>query len=236
MKKARPGYRAINQIRRNKDFTLEEWRTLFDKKFNRAVNDLYKNCKAPITEDDIEDIRQILEYSFIKFYNDFMEYNDKYEFPPSGGAFYNRTKWKILIYFMLIRPNTKTFVYSNEHDTVVERRKQFHYRTFEEEREKRIQEEKECNLCEYLEDFIGIAIDDEFDQVFALWWSGMTYEQMSVGLKLMNGRGVHIQTIKNRMNKVFNEIEDKYGVTRKMMRDARNECLKINRLRCEIKD
>lgn len=232
-------YAALNNIRRKKGFTCEEWRQdpEFIKIFDQVANDIFAYLKGkglfrthtqkPLSN-EMDDIRQQLEVSFVEFYNKFIEGDDNYLFPPTYGPLLAHNRHPCMRFFLAAcGKGIKT--YSTPHDALIAKLNT-EAQDFYEEREARLQAEKEFNLRTYFEFLfdekgLGLSIDDEFGPELAFWWLGYNYSDISVLFKA-HGAKASISTVTRRMKRNFEEIERKYGIEKRELKKQRNESLR----------
>lgn len=239
----KPINKVINARRRAKEFTLEEWRELYSDTFNAVRDDIWKNIqgKGVVTTitpynpylklaHERDDVSQVMELIFIGFFRRFVDGSDSYEFPPTPGAFYKNCYFKCLEIFTQVSRGGPVRVYSTRHDQIVDERNCMSY-DFDEDRECRLEAEKECNVCAYVENYIGISMDDQLGTEFSLWWMGYEYTEISHLLLLAGVKGTSRATIQRRMNQAFNSVQEFYSLNRPEIKKIRNFCLDLDRKR-----
>lgn len=220
-------YKVINDLRRKKGLSCEEWRLLYSNTFDRICNNLYKNTE--LLNKEREDISQHLEMSFVELYNNFIDGDDRFIFPPSDGAFYLYNYYKIQALFLYTRGKSNTIqVTSEEHDVLMEQWKST-YPSPEEAMEQGEEIARESNLSIYLETKLGTCVDDALGPEFAFWWMGYTVREVSVILRVFGGDGPSKSTVQRRLNKSLDEIVAKTGVTKGDILAARKYCINLEK-------
>jgi hypothetical protein len=76
-------------------------------------------------------------------------------------------------------------------------------------------------------DRYGVDIDDALGLDFALWWQGVTIEDISQALKKANLKGYphSPHSVLNRLNAAYSELERKTGITREQLFQCRKLAL-----------
>lgn len=259
MKKAKPSPAAYNIIPRLRDFTFEEWRDFYTPIFDKVAKDIWKNCEEKgitktstlrdefVIGDELADIRQKLELHFYEEYLLFKSGSDKRIFPSFPGGFYKWNWHKCVEMFVGYLLKAKFKIDSVPHDDMIWRMNQGQSDFFE-EREQRVRDEFECNICQYFEEYVGVSVDDMFGVIFGFWWMGYNLRDianlLTIGYKYIGSSpkfmaslawgkgkpGICYTTIKRKLDNTFKEIEDKMGLSREEITEIRDGCIKRNPL------
>lgn len=83
----------LNKLNKEKNFTVEEWRILYEDRFNKALVDVKKKLTVDgLFYIEIADITQIAEYLFVRLYREWQD-GDKRLFPPDPPYFWSMVYW-----------------------------------------------------------------------------------------------------------------------------------------------
>lgn len=208
----RAKHKVFNDLNRKRNFTIQEWRDIFQPVFDHVVDHLWKNLPMPTK--DIKDVEQHVEEEFVRRYNWFIEGRNDFLFPPSVGSFmYPSNCWyKLMGLFFLTVVSKKIQVYSEPHDSVM-RFKDSELYCFYEEREKRIEVHKDMKLYERLTALTGNTLDSEDGLLWGLWWNQCySYKEIMAIYKILGIKQYSFSGVQRRMKLIFDDLEKELGV------------------------